>query len=212
MEIQSFCWGWFLWQGGRSVQYEMLAPPQNDSHLVCLEGTIPSCYFSPNLQKKEKWYKFNILEEYCWSSRMPLFSQRTIRKDKEGNWRDIRNRTYKTWKAMGDKKLFPVSAGDEGNWRIQLDITISSLWGFNNTGNFCQKTISSATVYIEKRQPKGQIGGGFMVTKVKNRGDFWKRNKLKKKKGTKAWSKQTCTKLYWGMKTIGNLIYLSLLQ
>lgn len=65
---------------------------------------------------------------------MSIFSkdwERRKRKETEGI---LEIESMKPEKAVGNKKLFPVSAGGEGNWRIQLDIRISSLWGFNDTG------------------------------------------------------------------------------
>lgn len=99
-------------------------------------GEITSpCYFSPDLQgEKNDMNLIRTEKEFCWSSKTSVFSkdwERRKRKETEGI---LEIESMKPVKAVGNKKLFPVSAGGEGNWRIQLDITISSLWGFNDTG------------------------------------------------------------------------------
>lgn len=85
----------------------------------------------------------------------PCFLKEPWEKEKDGNWRDIRNRKQETWRAAAHK-LFPVSAGDEGKWRrIPLDVrNFSSLWGFNDIGNVGQKNISSSVGFYKTETTK----------------------------------------------------------
>lgn len=66
---------------------------------------------------------------------------------------------------MRNKKPLPVSAGDEGIWRFNETLEFLHYEVSISLENFAK--ILLLQVSLEKRQPKEQIGGGFMRTKVK---------------------------------------------
>lgn len=93
-------------------------------------------------------------KNFVYLAECPCFLKGPWEKEKDRNRRDVRNKTQETWRAVAHK-LFPVSAGDEGNWRSQLNMrNFSSLWGFNDIGNVGQKNISSSIGFYKTETTK----------------------------------------------------------